>query len=322
MSYRSRDSKKWKNGLFIVLGLVFVLGLIGAIIYLSKQKSKKDDDDLVVITNPAPAPSQDHPVLIEPPSDNGAIDLDEANYGPVLATKPFPTGFVPGPSASPCIVARYLLDLPGMPSFIPQERLPWTYEERLVLEAFEELCNDDDMVKTIRLQGGFGFFAYIIDKNSVPYNRYFVLFYLPKLGWQLGRCIPPNNVVDPTPTQACINFIGDTDDPKPPGRPAITSVEQGPDEGSITIFFVATGDDAAAITNFIVTANPNPGKSVNGTQSPIIFDGLDCNPPVAYEFRVTAQNPDGTSVPSQPSDSIFPQCTTTTTTVAPTTVAP
>lgn len=134
---------------------------------------------------------QDSPTIVvqDPPSDNGAVDLDEANYGPVLATKPFPAGFIPGPTASPCIVARYLLDLPGMPSYNPQERLPWTYEERLVLQTIEQLCADGSRVRPIQQNEGFGFLAYVIFREDVPYDYDYALVYQPKLGWQLIKCL-------------------------------------------------------------------------------------------------------------------------------------
>ena len=318
MGYGKSRANTWQ----ILLALFVVLALIGlsiAVFVLDKKLKEERARPPAYITQPGGHTD----VILSHPDDHGAVDMDEANYGPVLTTKPFPAGFVPGPTASPCIVARYLLDLPGMPSFIPQERLPWTYEERLVLEAFQELCNDGDMVKTVRLEGGFGFFAYIIDKNSVPYNRYFVMFYLPKLGWQLGRCIPPNNLLNPTAEESCINFIGRVEEKKKPGRPIITSVIGAPNDsvnpGTVTIFFEATGDNVGEITNFVVSSNPSVNRTVNGPSSPIIFDGLVCSPSTLYEFRVTAENANGASVPSEASQLVAPACPTT---LAPTTIPP
>lgn len=302
MAFRSRSGS---SSIMYIIAALIIIGLLFAVWYLNRKVGKAGS--VTTVFTPAP-PRIPNDSLSD---DNGAVEMDDANYGPVMLTGHFPAGFVPGPTASPCIVARYLLDLPGMPSYLRAEQLPWTYEERLVLEAFEELCNDDRQIKTVRLQGGFGFFAYIIDKSSVPYDRYFVLYYIPKLGWQLGRCIPPSGITDPSPTESCLNFIGKVEELKVPSPPVITSVVPGPggglEDGEVTISFVATGDNTENITNFIVTANPFPGFTVNGPTSPIIMSGLDCD--TLYNFRVTAENANGVGNPSRASNSIMPQCT-------------
>ena len=184
----------------ILLAVMF-LSIIGIGIYLFTQK------DQVVAGPPGPpgpagsmgtpgvtipAPSGSDTVILPPeegPPNHGTVELDEANYGPVLATQPFPLGFVPGPTASPCIVSRYLLDLPGMPSYLAQERLPWTYEERLVLQTIQNLCADGNRVRIIQQSQGFGFLAYIIYSDDVPYDYDYALIYQPKLGWQLIKCL-------------------------------------------------------------------------------------------------------------------------------------
>lgn len=192
-----------------ILLAVLVAAVLGLAFYVFRQ-SKKEPEPGPPGPPGAPAPilppvviEDDTPdvVIQDPPNDNGAITLQEANYGQVLTTKPFPVGFVPGPTASPCIVARYLLDLPGMPSYTAESRLPWTYEERLVLQTFEALCADGARIQIIQQNAGFGFLAYVIFRDELPYDFDYALIYQPKLGWQLIKCLDYHG-------KACESVVG------------------------------------------------------------------------------------------------------------------
>lgn len=116
---------------------------------------------------------QDHPT-------EGLVEYDQR--GAIVS------GFVPGPTAEACIVATYLLKRPFRASYLPQERFPWTSEERLILQEFLSLCNDPSKVRPVLQSFGRGFTAYFLPGTLTPNRLSYVLVYQPELGWTLRRC--------------------------------------------------------------------------------------------------------------------------------------
>ncbi len=93
-----------------------------------------------------------------------------------------------------------------------------------------------------------------------------------------------------------------TVNPVVPGAPTIGEVTAG--NGQATISFTPPAfTGGAAIMGYTVTSNPG-GITGTGASGPITVTGLSNG--TAYTFIVTATNSAGTSMPSQPSNSIMP----------------
>ncbi len=89
-----------------------------------------------------------------------------------------------------------------------------------------------------------------------------------------------------------------------PSAPTGVSASAGNTEA--TVSFTPSFPNGSAVTNFTVTSTPG-GLSANGSSSPITVNGLTNG--VAYTFKVTATNGNGTSALSSASGSVTPNTT-------------
>jgi uncharacterized protein (TIGR02145 family) len=87
-----------------------------------------------------------------------------------------------------------------------------------------------------------------------------------------------------------------------PGAPIMGSATKGNAQASVTFSSPLT-NGGSVITSYTVTSNPG-GFAVSGISSPITVTGLTNG--VGYTFSVTAENANGTGLPSASSNSVIP----------------
>lgn len=93
--------------------------------------------------------------------------------------------------------------------------------------------------------------------------------------------------------------------PTAPGTPNMGLATRANSQASIT-FSAPAYDGGSAINNYTVTSSPG-SKTATGQASPLTVGGLTNG--TSYTFTVTASNPVGMSLPSQPSNSVTPATT-------------